>query len=220
MKESGTTGAGEPQITGVPRVHVHGHLKLVHSTHGWGTGNDSLLGRTSGTRLSISPVMTHGSMVTDGAKWFQPLMEWIPDGVVSGTQPVCEPVRCSPSEYGEDVCSDSADERSCGVSSVSCYSIVEDPAAWTRTTNDSGTDGGLFTSELQAGADLSLGSSVASDGDGTLLRCVLLVCTGQGFDGLEGVVHTCDSVGLGNNGGAEGVPGMAETSVLKFTILL
>ena len=34
MKESGTTGAGEPQITGVPRVHVHGLLKLVHLTHG------------------------------------------------------------------------------------------------------------------------------------------------------------------------------------------
>ena len=48
--------------------------------------------------------------------------------------------------------------------------IVEVPAAWTRAPNDSGTDGGLFTSELQAGADLSLGSSVASDCDGTLPR--------------------------------------------------
>ena len=47
--------------------------------------------------------------------------------------------------------------------------------------------------------------------DGTLPSCVLLVCPGEEFDGLEGVVHTCDSVGLGNNGGAEGAPGMAET---------
>ena len=74
-----------------------------------------------------------------------------PDGVVSGTQPVCEPVRCSApkgaSEY-EDVCSDSADERSCGVSWASGYSIMEYPAV--RTVYDSGTDGGLFTSEPQA----------------------------------------------------------------------
>ena len=63
MKESGTIGAGRPQIIGVPRVHVHGHLKRVHSTHGRGTGNDILLGRTSGIRPLISPAMIHGSMV-------------------------------------------------------------------------------------------------------------------------------------------------------------
>ena len=34
MKESGTTGAGEAQITGAPRVHVHGLLKLVQLSHG------------------------------------------------------------------------------------------------------------------------------------------------------------------------------------------
>ena len=68
MQESGTTGAGRPQITGVPRVHVHGHLKRVHRTHGRGTGNYILLGRTSGILPSISLVMIHGSMVTDGAK--------------------------------------------------------------------------------------------------------------------------------------------------------
>ena len=66
MKESGMTGAGETHITGVLRVHVHGPLKLVQRTHGRGTGNDILLGRTSGTRPSISPAMIHGSMVTEG----------------------------------------------------------------------------------------------------------------------------------------------------------
>ena len=66
MKERGTTGAGRPQISGVPRVHVHGHLKRVHSTHGRSTGNDILLGRTSGIRPLISPTKIHGSMVMDG----------------------------------------------------------------------------------------------------------------------------------------------------------
>ena len=42
MKERGTTGAGRPQITGVPRVHRH-----LKRTHGRGTtGNDNHLGRT------------------------------------------------------------------------------------------------------------------------------------------------------------------------------
>ena len=124
---------------------------------------------------------------------------------------------------------------------------VGDPAVWTRTTNDSWTDGGLFTCEPQACADLSLGSSAASDcggtlyshtctvscpsgyvasdmddavfqclappgfPDGTLPRCVLQVCTGQEFDGLEGIAHTCDGVGLGDKCGAEGAYGVAET---------
>ena len=35
--------------------------------------------------------------------------------------------------------------------------------------------------------------------DGTLPRCVLLVCTGQKFDDLEGIAHNCDGVGLGDN---------------------
>ena len=82
-----------------------------------------------------------------------------PGVVVSGTQPVCELLRCparkSDSEYGVDVCIDRADERSWGVSWASGCSIVEDPAVWTRMTNDSGTDGGLTTCEPQAGADLS-----------------------------------------------------------------
>ena len=47
--------------------------------------------------------------------------------------------------------------------------------------------------------------------DGTLPRCVLLVCTGQEFDDLEGIAHTCDGVGLGDNCGAEGAHGVAET---------
>ena len=71
MKERGTTGAGEPQITGVPRVHRP--LKLVHSAHGRGTaGNDILLGRARVRHSGIRPLtlraMIHGSMVTDGAK--------------------------------------------------------------------------------------------------------------------------------------------------------
>ena len=38
MKERGTTGAGEPQITGVPRVHRH--LKY---SHGRGTTGNAIL---------------------------------------------------------------------------------------------------------------------------------------------------------------------------------
>ena len=57
MKERGTTGAGELQITGVPRVYRH--LKRTH-----GTGNDILLGRTgvrhSGTRPLTPRAMVHG----------------------------------------------------------------------------------------------------------------------------------------------------------------
>ena len=47
--------------------------------------------------------------------------------------------------------------------------------------------------------------------DGTLPSCVLLVGTGQEVDGLEDVAHTCDDVGLGDHGGAEGAHGVAET---------
>ena len=52
-----------------------------------------------------------------------------PDGVVSGTQPVCEPLPCSApkvdSEYGVDVCIYSADERRCMVSCANGCSMVE-----------------------------------------------------------------------------------------------
>ena len=47
--------------------------------------------------------------------------------------------------------------------------------------------------------------------DGTLPSCELLVCLGQEFDGLEGITHTCDGVGLGDNCGAECAQGVAET---------
>ena len=84
--------------------------------------------------------------------------------MVSRTQPGGEPVRCpapkGDSENSEDMCSDSADERSCGVSWASGYSIVQNPAVWTWMTNDSGNDDGVHTRERQAGAHLSLGSSV------------------------------------------------------------
>ena len=56
MKERGTTGAGRPQIIGVLRVH--GHPKLVHSTHGRGTletGNDILFGRSGVDTRSNDP---------------------------------------------------------------------------------------------------------------------------------------------------------------------
>ena len=145
-----------------------------------------------------------------------------------------------------DVCSDSADERSCVVSCASGNSIVGDPAVWTCMTNDSWTDGGLTACEPQTCADLSLGRLAVShcDGtlyshtctvscasgyvakdmddavfqclappgvpDGTLPKCVLLVCTGQEFDGLEGIAHTCDGVGLGDNCGTECAHGVAE----------
>ena len=46
MKERGTTAAGKPEITRVPRVHRH-----PKRAHGRGTtGNDILRGRISGIR--------------------------------------------------------------------------------------------------------------------------------------------------------------------------
>ena len=63
MKERGTIGAGRPQITGVPRVHRH-----LKRTHGRGTGNIILLGRTSGIRPLTPRAVIHGSMVTDRVK--------------------------------------------------------------------------------------------------------------------------------------------------------
>ena len=98
-----------------------------------------------------------------------------PDGVVSGTQPVCDFLpRSAPnvdSEYGVDVLFCSADERSCVVSCASGSSIVEDPAVWTFTTNDSWTDCGLLMCEPQVCATLSFGRSVASDCDGRTVSC-------------------------------------------------
>ena len=48
--------------------------------------------------------------------------------------------------------------------------------------------------------------------DGTLPRCVLPVCAGQEVDDLEGIAHTCDGVGLGDNCGAECVHGVSKTN--------
>ena len=62
MKESGKTGAGEPQISGVPRVH------RTHELDGCGTmGSNIRLGH-NGVRPLTSPATIHGSMVMDGAK--------------------------------------------------------------------------------------------------------------------------------------------------------
>ena len=58
--------------------------------------------------------------------------------------------------YSVDVCTDSADERSCVVSCASGYSIVGDPPVWPSLTNDSWIDGGLPTCEPQASVDLGL----------------------------------------------------------------
>ena len=122
-----------------------------------------------------------------------------PDGVVSGTQPGGEPVRCpapkGDSENSEDMCSDSADARSCGVSWASGYSIVEDPALGTRMTTDSGTDGGLLTSEPQVCANLCLGSSVASDCDGTLYGHTWAVSCASGHvaSDMDDAVFKCQA---------------------------
>ena len=69
MTERGTTGAGRPQITGVPRVHRF--LKL----DGRGTtGDDIRLGQTrvgyKGLRPLTPPAVIHGSMLANGAKLF------------------------------------------------------------------------------------------------------------------------------------------------------
>ena len=95
-----------------------------------------------------------------------------PDGVVSGTQPVCALVSDLAlkvgSEYGVDVCIDSADERRCVVSGTSGCSNEEGTAGWPGMTNDSWMDGSIPMCEPQACADLSLGSSVVLDCLGTL----------------------------------------------------
>ena len=157
---------------------------------------------------------------------------------------LCEEHSLAPmvdSEYGVNVCIDSADERRCVVSCTSDCSIEEDPAVWTCMTNNSWTYGGIPKCEPQACADLSLGSSVVSDcdgtlyshtetasclsgyvaipciSDGTLPRCVLLGGTGQKFDGLEDFAHTCDGVGLGDHFRAEGVHGVAGTFPCVWT---
>ena len=70
MTERGTTGAGEPQITGVPRVHQT--LTDVARNGRGTTESDIRLDQTrichNGNRPLKSPAMIHGSMATDGAK--------------------------------------------------------------------------------------------------------------------------------------------------------
>ena len=94
------------------------------------------------------------------------------DVVLSGTQPVCEPLPCSApkvdSEYGVDVCIYIADERSCMVLCANGYSMVGDPAVWTCMTKDSWTAGSLPMCEPHMCADLSFSSSVALGCGGTL----------------------------------------------------
>ena len=62
MKERGMTGAGRPQITGVPRVH-----RRLQRIHGRGTGNIIPCGQTSGIPLTPR-TMIHGSVVMNGTR--------------------------------------------------------------------------------------------------------------------------------------------------------
>ena len=108
-----------------------------------------------------------------------------PDRVVPGTQPVCESLSSSApkvdSEYCVDVCIYIADVRSCMVSCANGFSMVGDSAVWTCMTNDSWTDGGLPICEPQVCADLSLGSSAASDCDWTLYSHTWTVSCASGY---------------------------------------
>ena len=146
----------------------------------------ALMYRTWTTPLSVIAATRscgQATRVQPGARRALYLVSGIPIKRSLASQMVrchCEPLPCSArkvdSEYGVDVFIDSADERSCVVSCASGYSIVADPAVRTRMTNGSWTDGGLSTCEPQAYADLSLGSSVVSDCDGTLYGHT---CTGS-----------------------------------------
>ena len=81
MTERGTTGAGEPQITAVPRVH----RSLERNRRGT-TGDDISRGQTRigyhGIRPLIPPAMIHRSMVANGAKlfphWTKSWLGWRP----------------------------------------------------------------------------------------------------------------------------------------------
>ena len=112
-----------------------------------------------------------------------------PGGVLSRTQPVWEPLSGSApkvdSEYGVKGCLDSADERRWVVPCTSDCSIMEGPAEWTCMTNDSWTDDGIPTCDPQTCADLSLGSSVVSDCDGTLYSHTGTVSCPSGFVASE-----------------------------------
>ena len=59
MTKRGTTGAGEPQITGVPRV--------IEPSSSCTMGSNIRLG-LNGIRPETSPATVHGSLVTNGAK--------------------------------------------------------------------------------------------------------------------------------------------------------
>ena len=120
-----------------------------------------------------------------------------PDRVVPGTQPVCESLSSSApkvdSEYCVDVCIYSADVRSCMVSCANGFSMVGDSAVWTCMTNDSWTDGGLPICEPQLCADLSLGSSAASDCDWTLYSHTWTVSCASGYvaSDMDDAVFKC-----------------------------
>ena len=65
MKESGTTGAGEPQISGVSSSSCS-WTPQAGTPYPWTPGNIVPLGQTSGVPLTPR-TRIHGSMVTDGA---------------------------------------------------------------------------------------------------------------------------------------------------------
>ena len=115
-------------------------------------------------------------------------------GCATGYKPCSAPM--SDSEYGVDVCIGRADERSCMVQCGNGYSIVGYPAVWTCMTNDSWTDGGLPTCEPEVCADLSLGSSVASDRDGTLCShtCTVSCALGHVASDMDDAVFSSVSL--------------------------
>ena len=167
----------------------------------------------------------------------------LPEGILSGTQPVCEPLPFSAPKIDSgsvvDVCIDRAEEGSCVVSCARGSHIEGDPAVWTCMTNDSLIDDGpprasrrraprsdrKGTLPSQTGTESCVSGYVASDmcdavfqylappgvPDGTLPRDVPLVCPGQEFDGSEGIAHTYDGGGLGDNCGEESAYGADET---------
>ena len=62
MTERGTTGAGESQITGIPRVY------RTLEQDGCGTVESNIRLGHNGVRPGTSPATIHGSLVTNGAK--------------------------------------------------------------------------------------------------------------------------------------------------------
>ena len=126
------------------------------------------------------------SIVGDLAVWTcMTNNSWLDSGLSTG-----EPQACADSSFGKSVVSDCDGTLHSHTRTVSCAS-------------------GYVASDMVNAVFQCL--APPSTPDGTLPRCVLLACTGQEFDDLEGIAHNCDGVGLGDNCGATGAHGVAET---------